>query len=319
MPRRNKPIRNQVVKKLAIALRYSLVSIYFLFWSYKTELRRWFKIGSLGILSIFMLGLLLEVAAEIVGPQKIHELILFLGRHLPHGKLAFVIFSMAVSFMVWHHVREAKKPAYEYTFVKSLLDFMEGRRPGRGDGKKPPISDALELFYLVFKRAGLEHVSIYTLEDAVLKIKKDHVFPQVLDDAFFVPLKIGEGVAGRVFEDTQPRYAPKLLFPFGRKKRLLNVFFPHAVKFIFRQLSVPGETLKRLELGDELLDFDIFKSPSAGKTLPFCSFLSVPLKSAKQDGCVGVLNFDFSKPDPLDKADIAMAVIFGLLLGAEMK
>jgi hypothetical protein len=266
-----------------------------------------------------MLGLFLEVAAEFVGSQKIYEAILSLARHLPHGTLAFVIFSMAVTFMLWHHAREAKKPAYEYTFVKSLLDFMEGRRPGRKGGKKPSILDALNLFHSVFGRAGVTHASIYTPEGELLKIDPAHVFPHETDSAFFVPLKRGEGVAGRVFNDMQPRYAPKLLFPFGTRKRLLNLFFPHAVKFTFRQLSVPGETLKSLELGDELLDFDIFKLPPAGRTLPFCSFLSVPLKSAKQDRCVGVLNFDFSKPDPLDKADIAMAVIFGILLGAEME
>lgn len=316
MSRSKKPIRAQALNNLAIALRYAIVSIYFYVWSYKTEIRQWLKVSSLGILSVFMLGLFLEVAAESIGPQKIHEAFSSLGGYL-HGTFAFVIFAIAVAYLLWHHIREAKKPGYEYTFVKSLCDFMEGRRPGRESSSRPSIIEALKLFHAVFERAGVAHVSIHTPEGEFLKIDPAHVFPPESDAAFFVPLERGEGVAGAVYADMKPRYVPQLYFPFGTRKQLLNMFFPHAVKFTFRQVDIPGRTLRSLELGDELVDANIFKPPT-GREFPFYSFLSVPLRSVRQDGSVGVLNFDFSRPDPLDKADIAMAVIFGIVLGAEI-
>lgn len=70
-------------------------------------------------------------------------------------------------------------------------------------------------------------------------------------------------------------------------------------------------------MANESLDFRVVKL-AAGKSR-FRAFLSVPVKSVGGDKCFGVLNFDFTRPDPFDKTDIAMAVVFGLLLGEELK
>jgi len=65
------------------------------------------------------------------------------------------------------------------------------------------------------------------------------------------------------------------------------------------------------------MEFEAFKGTrdNIGKIR---SILSVPAKAVSDGNCYGVLNFDFTRPDPLDKTDIAMAVVFGLLLGEEL-
>jgi hypothetical protein len=68
------------------------------------------------------------------------------------------------------------------------------------------------------------------------------------------------------------------------------------------------------------MDLYVFEPPQQG-TIRYRAFLSVPLKCTQSDEreCLGVLNFDFQRTDPLTKLDIKSAVFLGALLGDEME
>src|SRR5262249_2615692 len=120
-----------------------------------------------------------------------------------------LIFIISVIYLIIHHVEEAKKPLYESLFTTNLLSFLHRRSPNTID-KDSRIKTSLEVFYKTFKNFGCLHASIYTAEGDSLIIKSNHVFPEEKNPSYFQILKFGQGVAGRVFEDTKPRYVPRL-------------------------------------------------------------------------------------------------------------
>lgn len=173
------------------------------------------------------------------------------------------------------------------------------------------IPAALRLFYKVFQGSRIERCSLFTLSDSGLAIPEQYVHPNCTDPGYRIALRITEGVAGLVCSDALPRYVPRLSYPFAKRRKLLPAIpFPHAVKFESR---ANGE---KLELVNEDLDAYAFKRPDTEPL--FLSFVSVPLKPVGDAKCFGVLNFDFSKVDALDKSDIAMASVLGLLLADEV-
>jgi hypothetical protein len=325
---------NATLAQLAIkAIRFALISAYFFWWSYKTERRHKAKVASLGILSISTLLLGGELLVEAAGAERIAgmveqlgalgpaaEWVIALRNWMPLHYVLFALILIAVGSLIFHHMHEAWKPGYEYLFVKRLSDVLLSNSP-----KEKRITEALAIFHSAFERAGIKHVSVYTKDSAKneLCIATGHVHPLPKDLASYaVPLPLGTGVAGSVFAGEKdegdgiirhlPRYVPRLSWFFGR------VPFPHAVKFAFVvEADEAGSAVKHLELGNEDIEPDVFFSPSGSPKLLFKSLLSVPMLSTDLQ-CVGVLNFDFDSLDPLEKSDIAMAVVFGLVLGREI-
>jgi hypothetical protein len=296
---------------------FAIAYLYFYAWSFKTDIRDWLKVTSLAVLSFSTLALLLEVGAEIIGSDW---LVAAIETLVPHGIfrwLFLTLFVLAVIFLVWHHFHEARKPGYEYVFVKRLCTFLEGVEGAEGVTGAPSLHQSLEIFHGVLKRAGMAHISVHMPAGELLAIPPDGVFPSVSDSGFFVTLEPGVGVAGMVYEDCQPRYVPRVFLPFrvGTWSWVPNIWFPHAVRFRFRQSPQAGWGV---ELGDEEVDFFGVQKPDSGGRPLFNSFLSVPIKSARSANCIGVLNLDFNRIDPLDKADIAMAAVMGLLLGWDL-
>jgi hypothetical protein len=220
------------------------------------------------------------------------------------------LFLIAVIYLVWHHYTEIKKPGYEFSFLRQLNRFMRDRDTNRSEETLIPA--ALQVFHRVFANSHIERCSIYTLSDGGLVIPENYVYPRTAEQSYKINLKVGEGVAGLVCMDALPRYVPRLFFPFATWRKFLpSIPFPHAVKF---EPRLNGEIL---ELVNEDLDFYAFKNPN--KAVPrFQSFISVPLKPVGVGECFGVLNFDFSKVDALDKSGIAMASVLGLLLADEV-
>jgi hypothetical protein len=302
---------NPFRQKVAYLFNYAFVATYFFVWSYKTQIRHSLRFSSLAILSFSTLLLLIEVSLKWAGIQRIHELLI--NPYFVHfQKYLFILFVAAVLYLIWHAFQESKKPDYEYGFVQQLTQFVQERSSGQSN-LHDLIPRALELFFQVFGRAKIMHCSLYTFDGEELGIQSSYVYPETDDADYHITLNKGEGVAGRVCEDKNPRYVPRLYFPFFKRwKWVPTIYFPHAVQLKFQ------ETADATRLVNVDLDLFSFQSPPS-ENIKFRSFVSVPVKAVAQENCFGVLNFDFRRHDPLDKSDIAMAVVFGLLLGDEIE
>lgn len=287
------------------AFKYWSVALFFLAWNQKRKLRDILHYTSLAVISLSTVLLLIEVIAEYRGAETIVTALR--GFETVYGHFVFAIFVAGVLFMLWHHYEETQKPQFEYAFVLRLWEFMEGRR----QGAPQPVRNVLEIFHGLFKKSGIAHVSIYRMQSGILKIDPQEVYPSVPanDQDFYVDLPKGEGVAGHVYNDMKARYMPVLF--------LGPLFFPHAIDFEWQTTPLPGSTRPTFDLRDLDFELDVFK-PSPSRQFRFRSFLSVPLRSSKSNGCVGVLNFDFDRLDPLEKRDIAMGMVIGLILGEEI-
>ncbi len=290
------------------ALKYWIVALFFLAWDQKRKIRNVLRKGSLAVLVLSTILLLAEVFAEYFGAEHIVAALKFFGQ--TYGLYVFLPVAVGALILAHHHVEEARRPEYEYAFILRLWEFMESYRKSQNSGTGRPIRDVLEIFHRLYKNAGVAHVSIFRKgEDEILRIKPEEVYPPEDDRDFYVELRTGEGVAGKVFEDMKARYMP-LLF-------LGRLFFPHAINFEWETETVPGQPRPTFDLKDLDFQLDIFK-PSSSRKFPFRSFLSVPLKSSVTGRCNGVLNFDFYRLDPLDKRDVAMAMVIGLILADEL-
>jgi hypothetical protein len=220
-----------------------------------------------------------------------------------------------VLYLIYHDFHESRKPGYEYKFVQQLSNFMQERQKNvsRIDELVPA---ALKMFYDVFRRAKIERCTFYTLEGSLLEAKDHYFVPPTTDARYCYKLTRGVGVAGKVCQDQKARYVPRLFWPVARPRRWASVlFFPHAVIFDFR----PGKN-GSAELFHKGLDpFAFTHQTQENSNMTFRSIVSVPVKSVSDMECFGVMNFDFVRYDPLDKSDIAMAMVFGLLLGDEIR
>lgn len=285
-------------------LRFALGAGYLWLWSYKSDIRHRLKQSSLFVLVISTVLLAFECILEWMGAERLHRvLVAGLFGHKWLSTIETILFAAAVVFMIWHHRHESKKPAYEFSFVQRMRDLVESRF---AEGEKASTTYGLRILYSAFRRAGVQHVSFYSSDSTgtTLRINHSDVYPSNVPDSFFVSVAPGTGVAGRVYNDMLPRYVPRL--------RFAKLSFPHAVQFQYtEEINQDGLAHLRLEYAEP--ELDAFTSPRQG-LCPFRSFLSVPIKVADNQ-CVGVLNFDFKRSDPLDKADISMAVVCGLLFG----
>lgn len=222
-----------------------------------------------------------------------------------------VLFVLAILYLLWHHYTESKKPGYEFGFVTQLNRFVSDH--DKDLREENLIPHALKLFHRVFESYHIVYCSVYTFSDGKLIIPPPYVYPKSNGTDYSMTLNVGEGVAGRVYSDAMPRYMPRLNYPFTTPRKFPpTMSFPHAVKF---EPHLRGEDL---ELVDEDLDIFSFKEQAEGRH-GYLSFVSVPLKCVETQKCYGVLNFDFRKNDPLDKAGITMASVLGLMLGERLR
>jgi hypothetical protein len=287
-------------------LAYIPIAAYFVYWDRKQKIRRFFQVTALWILSASLLRLFAEAAAEFGGPTVGAALSKLMAVTRPHQVALSCVFAAAIAYLLFHQFAERKHAVSEYVLAEKVWAFMERRAEERS--ADAVVEDALHDFVDVFARFGIMHVSVFREHGGTLTISKNEVFPREEDESYFVSLPVKEGVAGRVFDDLRPRYVPRLRFP------IVPISFPHAT--IFEVSKNKGE----LEMTNPRIDVNVFQHPAADPQ--FKSFLSVPLRCLPRHagdlGCVGVLNFDFDRTDPLDRSDIKAAVFLGRLLGEEL-
>jgi hypothetical protein len=289
-------------------VRFAPVFLYFwAHWKPKELVRRWMRIGALSFLSISLILLVLEVVAEFTKHQFIQD---FFPPHGPARGVIFVIFVLSVVALLFHHLNEFRHRHSEFLLAERLWEFMMSRRVQAWDDC---IGTAVRLFYDVFRRYGVKHVSVALPDENELVIHSQHVFPPEPRGSYFARLPLSDGVAGLVFSDGRPRYVPRMFFPLNARRRWpLNIFFPHAIVFEIRK-AAEG----RIDVVRPKLDLDAFK-PFGDDDLTFRSFVSVPLRAVRRRDTIGVLNIDFDSTDPLARMDIKMAVLLGLLLADEL-
>lgn len=298
----------ELFRKFLDVFSFAPVFIYFwLYWTPKEFIRTWLRVGALGFLSVSLLLLWLEVAAEIAKEHMLST-ILPASEKVRWGILG--AFSASVLALLWHHHQERKHRHSEFLLAERVWEFMMTRGTLSRD---ECLSTALRLFSDVFVRFGIRHVSVAFPAGKQLTINPAHVHPQEDANSYFQPLP-EDSVAGLVFSDYQPRYVPRLFFPWnGQKRRPLCVFFPHALMFEIRK----GDT-GRVDVVRPKIDLDAFKT-SDEREFPFKSFVTAPLKPVNRRDAIGVINFDFSSTDPLSRIDVKMAVLLGLILADELE
>jgi hypothetical protein len=289
------------------------VQAYFWFWSWKKDKAKYFKYSALSILSLSTVSLVLEVGFEIAGSQKlarsITRLLCLADQYKIPATVVLGLCLAAVIYMLVHHYREARKPDYEFNFAVRLCECIESQRILGDAHPQEHVKRALELIYFVFRRAGAKHVCLHTFEDGELIIRQENVFPPESDPDYFVKLKPGKGVAGRVYSDRRVRYMPRL--------RLLWSAFPHAVNFDYRPVPETQTGDLRYEFVERRPDYFLFE-PKANSGRQFMAFLSVPVRRSHGEACAGVLSIDFDRRDPIDKGDIVMAAVFGMVLADKL-
>lgn len=313
-PRRNENPRIETRTKITTLinqfidlLRYLPVAGYFLYWDRKDSVRYRFRVGALSILSFSLLLLWAEVAAELAGAHWLVALLKSFELRWP----VVALFSVAVFLLLIHHAHERRHDLPHHFLGEKVWEFFE-RRPYKSEDVL--VHEALRHFHDIFIAYGLAHVSIFRPDEQHLTIQRHEVLPLEKDNGYFEPLKLGEGVAGLVYSDMSPRYVPRLFFPWNAPSAL-SAFFPHSMKF---EIDAPEGG--QLTLVNPNLDLFVFEPPKEG-AICYRSFLSVPIKCTEESAateCLGVLNFDFHRTDPLSKLDIKGAVFLGALLGEEI-
>jgi hypothetical protein len=296
-------LRRQATDSLLEFLEFSVIGAYFKWWSTEAKVKNAARVSAFTILGISNALLFLEVLSEAYGGHRIQT---FMALAAEHKSLNFILFTVAVVLLAIHHIVESRKPEYEYKFIRRVHTLLRS--------SSSTEADILALLHSVFEKVGIKRISIYRLSTSgVLRINDDDVYPGTFEsgerELFFIDLAPGEGVAGRVFNDQQIRYLPRTFLP--SRRFLPKISFPHAIKIGYELREVVGKPFKELHLVDEEIESKCFKAPNG--LPPFRSFLSVPLQT-DENKCLGVLNFDFHRSNPLTKIDVAMAAVFGILL-----
>jgi hypothetical protein len=278
---------------------------YFWYWSWRKDKTRYFRYAALSVLSLSTILLVLEVALELVGPEKltprVSRFLLAAHHHKIPAALVLGICVAALLYMIAYHYHEARKPDYEFNFTMRLYECIDSQRILTGEEAKQKIKKALELIYFVFRESGAKHVCLHTFENDELIIRPENVFPETTDPEYSLSLRPGQGVAGKVYADSFVRYVPRL--------KLLWMAFPHAVNFAYRPLD--------RELVEREADYFLFQ-PNARFSPRFKSVLSVPVRAPGSEKSSAVLSIDFGRNDPIDKWDIAMATVFGMILSDKL-
>ncbi|HZR55302.1 MAG TPA: hypothetical protein VFA74_00395 [Terriglobales bacterium] len=278
-------------------LAYALVMApYYWTWMRKERIRRRFRLGSFIVLISLASLLIIEFTAEYYGAHRLAD---FLRLSSVAEGIKLGLFLAAATFIIFHYQSEIKKPEYEFKFVISLLTLMSKRREGTE-------VNSLQIFHTLFSKANIANVSAYTHKEN--RLARHSCFSKNPHAIFLEELAIKTSVGGRVLSDGAVRYVPRLFLPNVRSKRRWLLYMPHALKFKFNETY---------ELdGRPRVERDVF---SGDRSIQFCSLLSVPIKLGKdQEGCIGVLNFEFGAPGTLDAVDIAMASVYATWFGREV-
>jgi hypothetical protein len=331
-------------RKLRIHAKSLTASFYFGYWSRKAKILHYLRFSFVVILIASAGLLIVEALLEYAGKEWVAEGIAATGRTrtLRGG------FLLAVAFLAWHNLHELRKPEYEYRFVRRLRELLFiGRMSSAFTG--PSLIEILEAMYQVFEHRGVAHACIALPHGEEMSIRRDHVHPPAPGEAFYRPFKVGEGVAGHVYEDGLVRYVPRIYFPLGTDRlrfksvgwELIRMMpFPHAISYSREKNAGTDWASRSTRLLEELPDWGCVQMPDPDDACCFRAFLSVPLdlrweengsSPVKQQGssssgeakeerrCLGVLNFDFDRVDPLGKPEIEMALILGLALADEIE
>lgn len=304
-PQRDSDFRRDLLTDALRGIAFLFVYAYFWLWSLKKDKSKYLKYSALSLVSLSSLSLVTELSAEMAGPQRLEALIRKASEHKVPTMLLLGLLVVAVIYLIAYHYHEARKPEYEADFAMRLCECMESSTIlGTKDPQKH-VKRALELIYFVFRKAGAKHACLHTIEGDTLIIGPENVFPPENDQDYFIKLKLGEGVAGRVLSDGQIRYVPRL--------KILRWVFPHAVNFDYRPRTEPATGQPRYEFVESKTDYYTF---GAGDKLSrrFKSFLCVPVRRSGSEDVHAILSVDFGRHDPIDKVDIVMAAVFGMTL-----
>jgi len=331
-----------LAKMIWLWLDYQLIiAPYFRYWSYKTQILRWFKYGALTIVSSSTGILAFEIVLEVLGPERLAEwlngahisaMLNWFSQWRPTGLLIlpesaartrlilFALLIISAVYLTLHNVEEARKPGHEYQFARAINSLLLNCRIARASGTTVPIAEALNFLRYVFRYSGIKHVALHLPDDqGTLTIKREHVVPPEADFTELT-LQRGQGVAGRVYDDPDAhvQYMPRMFLPVNR--RYGGWLFPHSVRFLFSRPAPAGHSGEPplWEVGNEEINPDLFV-PAPNSRINYQSLLSVPAVSVIDQQLLGVVTLVFSRTAALDKAGIAMALTFVLLLTGEIR
>ena len=295
---------------LADILRFIPIVLYFwAYWNNKEVLRRGVRTAALTILSVSSFLLLLAHATEKLPRfEPIH-----IERRPGFEIVVAIALAACVVVLFFHHRKELRNQYAELVLAERIWQFMIRRGFSSWDSC---ISTALRLFSEIYASLGIAHVSVALPINGELIINPKHVYPKENRKSFYQRLSLnsevaGGGVAGSVFHDGNPRYVPRLFYPFNAFGRRFSLFFPHALVFQLEKDAVHFDLVK------PTVDFNVFET-SFGDPFVFKSFVSVPLRPSGQAHSLGVLNFDFATTDPLARGHIKTAVVLALILADEL-
>jgi hypothetical protein len=291
------------------------MAFYYWTWIRKERIKRGFRLGSFVVLLFLAALLILEFSADYYGPHRL-AILLRLTPVSEGIKLALLL--AAATFILFHYQSEIRKPEYEFRFVIGLLTLMSKQREGAD-------VNSLQVFHTLFSKADIANVSAYSHQEN--RLIKHSVYSENQTAIFLDELPIKTSVAGRALADGAARYAPRLFLPnipHTRGKRSWPLYMPHALRFKFSEVN--EQDSDGGSVGRNVSFYRLDSSPKVerdvftwDRNVQFCSLLSVPIKLGKdEEGCIGVLNFEFAGPGTLDSVDIAMASVYATWFGREV-
>lgn len=290
----------------------------FIYWNAKEFSRRLFHVGALSFFSVSIIFFFAEVVLEFGSSSRLLPpnsfLASYISQFLYSSKPVMVsCFAIASVIFLVHHQKERKHANTEYRLAENIWTLLESR--GSATTIQGLVASTLPIINNAFERFSVQRVCFWQPDGEQLVVNDDCIFPDLegADETYLRRLKKETGVAGLVYRDMLLRYVPRLYFPFNTSwLRKISMWFPHALTFEVRK--VHGE----LDIVRPNVDLSAVVVSSNGRPRHLRSFVAVPVKSS--DGkCHGVLCVDFNKTDPLERIDIKMAAVLGMLFAEDIR
>lgn len=288
----------------------------FYFWGYwraKERIREYLRKGAVVFLSFSFFLFVMEVTLELLG----HEEVLGWLRSSHDSTAALALeaaFIFAVLVILFHNGRELFHIRTEYIFAEKIWALLESR----GSRNDPDyVSSALELIYGAFSQFGAERVSIWASDGSRASIPDGWSYPSE-GKIRLTSLPLGDGIAGHIFGEANPRirYVPRLGFPFNsRGLSYLSWRFPHALTF---QTVRPEEKgMPNIE-SPSILEDQVYLD-QGWRSGSLRSFVVVPLTAkVSRTQCLWAMSIDFRRTDPLGREQIKMAASLATVVADEM-